>query len=71
MPTTMVKLAGKSPLIRETDVFERTNPIIITLHARHLEIQLKNKAELYALTYRVVLDLARALHARAKIQQRS
>ena len=42
-----------------------------TLHAHHLEIRLKNKAEQYALTYRVVLDLARALHARAKIQQRS
>ena len=67
---TIVKL-GKRPLVRETDAFERTNPIIIILHARHMEIRLKNKAELYALTYRVVLDLARALHARAKIQHRS
>ena len=58
---SLTKLAGKGPLVRQTDAFDRNDPLIVTLHPKHLEIRVKYKGEGYALSYRAILCMARAL----------
>ena len=52
---SLTKLAGKGPLVRQTDAFDRNDPLIVTLHPKHLEIRVKYKGEGYALSYRAIL----------------
>lgn len=55
---------GKTPTVRETACFERTDALIISLHPRHLSIRLKGRREAVDVDYGAVLDLARKLSAR-------
>jgi hypothetical protein len=58
----MTKLRGNKPLVRETDVFERTDPIIVELYPKHLLVRLKGKrGELATIDYAHLLDIARDL----------
>ena len=57
----MTKLAGRPPVVRETDVFERSDALIIALHPRHLSIRLKGHREALNVDYEAVLDLGRKL----------
>jgi len=53
-----------NPLVRETDVFERSNALIVALHPRYLSIRLKGHSEAVNVDYGAILDLARKLSIR-------
>ena len=55
----MTKLT--TPVTRETATFERTNPIIVTLHPRHIELRLKTQRKSVTVDYGTLLDFARKL----------
>jgi len=54
----------KKPTIRETDVFERTDAIIVELHAHHMRVRLKGHREAFLVDYGALLDLGRRLAMR-------
>jgi hypothetical protein len=66
----MTKLQPNKPLVRETAVFERTNPLVVELHPRTLEIREKGKHAGYVVSYDVIYDLARKLEAQRTLQAR-
>jgi hypothetical protein len=53
--------------VRETDVFERTEPIVITLEPRHLSVRLKGHREALSVDYGAILDLARKISYRRNL----
>jgi len=58
----MTKL--RKPLIRETQAFEYTDPIIVELHGKHLRLRLKgNRDEVIDLDYTAVLQFGRRLRS--------
>jgi len=57
----MTKLHPSFPLVRETDVFERTDALIVSLHPRHVSIRLKGHREEVEVDYEAILDLGRKL----------
>ena len=59
----MTRIRPESPTVRETAVFERTDPIIVSLHPKHLEIRLKGSAEAYAVDYAKLLSYTRGLQS--------
>ena len=63
----MTKLKeAKAPTVRETDVYERSSPLIVSLHPRYLTIRLKGAREALEVDYGAILDLARKLAYRRK-----
>lgn len=62
----MTKLRANAPVVRETDVFERTDPLIVSLYPRYVSIRLKGKREALNVDYGEILDLARKLAYRRK-----
>jgi hypothetical protein len=62
----ITKLGDKSPLVRETDVFERTDALIVALHPRYLSIRLKGHKEAVDVPYAAILDLGRKLAYRTQ-----
>jgi hypothetical protein len=62
----ITKLTGKTPFVRETDVYERTDALVVALHPRHLSIRLKGHKDAVDIDYAAVLDLARKLDARKR-----
>jgi len=54
----------KKPTIRETDVYERSDAIIVELHAHHLRVRLKGHRDAFLVDYGAILDLGRKLAAR-------
>ena len=57
----MTKLRPDTPLIRETDVFERTDPIVVELYPKYISIRLKGQSEALNVDYGAILGLARQL----------
>ena len=57
----MTKLRPEKPVVRETDVFERTSALIITLHPRYLVVHLKGQQEALNVPYGAILDLGRKM----------
>jgi hypothetical protein len=64
----MTKLRPDSPLVRETDVYERGDALIVSLEPRNLAIRLKGHRELWYVGYGEILDLARKLTYRRSAQ---
>ena len=59
------KLKGHiNPLVRETDVFERSDALIVALHPKYLSIRLKGHSEAVNVDYGAILDLGRKLSYR-------
>jgi hypothetical protein len=65
----MTKLRPGAPLIRETDVYERTDALIVSLEPRCLTIRLKGRREAHSVDYGAILDLARKLAYRRNLQK--
>jgi hypothetical protein len=55
----MTKLRPDSPLVRETDVFERGDALVVSLEPRNLAIRLKGKRVAYSVDYGALLDYLR------------
>lgn len=55
----MTKLRPGSPVIRETDVYERSDALVVSLCPRYLSIRLKGRRETFEVDYGAILDLAR------------
>jgi hypothetical protein len=49
------------PLVRETDVTERSEAIVVELHPKYLLLRLKGRRGGVTVDYATVLDLARKL----------
>jgi hypothetical protein len=62
----MTKISKSKIVIRETDVYERTAPLIVALHPRHLTLRLKGHHEALNVDYGAILDLGRKLAYRRK-----
>jgi hypothetical protein len=65
----MTKLRPGAPLVRETDVFERTDALIVSLEPRNLTIRLKGHREALSVDYGAILDLARKIAYRRGLQK--
>ena len=65
----MTKIRPDSPVVRETDVFERTDALIVSLEPRSLTIRLKGRREALSVGYDEILDLARKLAYRRGLQK--
>jgi len=58
----MTKIRPDSPVVRETDAYERGDALVVSLHPKHLTIRLKGqRGEALALDYAHLLDIARDL----------
>jgi hypothetical protein len=57
----VTKLRPEKSLVRETDVFERTDALIVSLYPRYLSIRLKGRQEAVDVDYRAILDLGRKM----------
>jgi hypothetical protein len=55
----MTKLRPDSPLVRETDVFERGDALVVSLEPRNLTIRLKGHREAHSIDYGAILDFIR------------
>ena len=65
----MTKIRPDSPVVRETDVFERTDALIVSLEPRRLTIRLKGHRERLDVDYGAILDLARKLDYRRGLRK--
>jgi hypothetical protein len=65
----MTKLRPAAPVIRETDVFERGDALIVSLEPRNLTIRLKGRREAHSVDYGAILDLARKLAYKRGLQR--
>jgi hypothetical protein len=57
----MTKLRPSAPVVRETDAFERTEPLVVELHPRYLSIRIKGRREEFTADYGEIFDLARKI----------
>lgn len=65
----MTKLRPDTPVVRETDVFERTDALVVSLYPRYLSIRLKGRREAVDVDYDAILDLGRKLAYRKGLQK--
>ena len=65
----MTTIRPDSPVVRQTDVFERTDALIVSLEPRHLTIRLKGRREAHSVDYGAILDLARKLAYKRGLQR--
>jgi hypothetical protein len=65
----MTKLRPDSPLVRETDVFERSDALVVSLYPKYLSIRLKGGREALNVDYGAILDLARKIAYRRGLQK--
>jgi hypothetical protein len=65
----MTKLRGNKPLVRETDVFERADALVVSLYPRTLEIRLKGSHQAFLMDYASILDFARKLDYRRGLRK--
>ena len=65
----MTKIRPDSPVVRETDVFERTDALVVSLEPRRLTIRLKGRREALSVDYGAILDLARKMAYRRGLQK--
>jgi len=57
----ITRLRGRSPVVRETDIFERADPLIVALHPKYLSIRVKGSSETFQIGYAKLLSYARGL----------
>lgn len=57
----MTKLKPYIPLVRETDILERTDPIVVELYPRYMSIRIKGRREEFTVDYAEIFDLARKI----------
>jgi len=63
----MTKLKDqKAPTVRETDAYERSSAIVVSLHPRYLTVRLKGAREALSVDYGAILDLGRKMAYRRK-----
>ena len=55
----MTKIRPDSPVVRQTDVYERTDALIVSLEPRCLTIRLKGRREAHSVDYGTILDFIR------------
>jgi hypothetical protein len=55
----MTKLQAGQSVTRETAEMERARPLVVTLHAKYLEIWPKGTRTSFRLSYDVIFDVAR------------
>lgn len=61
----MTKLSKcRTPVVRETDTFERTHAIVVELCPRYMVVRFKRSTETYSVPYEAILDLGRKLDFR-------
>jgi len=65
----MTKIRPDSPVVRQTDVYEPTDALIVSLEPRCLTIRLKGRREAHSVDYGAILDLARKLAYRRGLQK--
>lgn len=65
----MTKIRPGSPVVRETDVYERSDALIVTLEPRQLTVRLKGHREAHSVDYGAILDLARKLAFRRGLRK--
>ena len=56
---TKLSKSPSLPVVRETDTFERTRPIVVELYPRYLSVRLKGTREAHSAPYDLILDLLR------------
>jgi hypothetical protein len=66
----MTKIRPDSPVVRETEVFERTVALVVSLHPRYLKIRLKGDREALHVDYKELLELARRIAYKKRGLQR-
>jgi len=59
----------RKPTIRETECFERTDRIIVELHAHHLRVRLKGRSEAFLIDYGELLAHGRRMASRAPFRK--
>jgi hypothetical protein len=63
----MTKLKDqKAPTVRETDAYERSSALIVSLHPRYLTVRLKGAREALDVPYGAILDLGRKMAYKRK-----
>ena len=67
----MTKLRHDSPLVRETDVFERGDALVVMLEPRHVSIRLKGHREIHYVDYGSLLDFMRKRDFHRGVQKRA
>jgi hypothetical protein len=62
----MTKLQPDKPITRETALFERGDPLVVTMHPKYLEIRPKGAraASAIQVSYDAIYDLGRKLKVR-------
>lgn len=60
----MTKISPFKPVIRQTDVFDRTDPLIVELHPKHLVIRRKGDRATFDMDYMSLFVWLRKLDAR-------
>jgi hypothetical protein len=65
----MTKLRPGSPVTRETDVYERSDALVVSLYPRAVTIRLKGHREAVSVGYGAILDLARKLAFRPGLKK--
>ena len=55
----MTKLRPDTPLIRETDVWDHTDPLVIELWPRYMRIRLKGERAAVDVGYRALFELGK------------
>lgn len=58
------KLNKARPVVRCTDTFERTEPIVVALYPRYLTVRLYGDAEGFDIDYLDLISLGRRLNRR-------
>jgi len=56
----------KAPTVRETDAYERSSALIVSLHPRYLTVRLKGAREALDVPYGAILDLGRKMAYKRK-----
>ena len=64
----MTKIQPSKPVIRQTDVFDRTDPLIVELHPKHLVIRRKGDRASFDIDYQSLAVWLRKLDARRYAQ---
>ena len=65
----MTKIRPDSPVVRETDLSERGDALVVMLEPRRLTIRLKGRREAHSVDYGAILDLARKLAFRRSLRK--
>jgi hypothetical protein len=55
----MTKIRPDSPVVRQTDHYERTDALIVSLYPRYVSLRLKGQHESLNVDYKDILELAR------------